>query len=197
MKPHDDWTRWSDAWQRQPAVDVPRLQRRVRRKLWQMRAMVAWRWIGGLLAVALVTRLQLMPEVPLPLKVWAALMLLLFAALLYFRLRTYRGTWHPASDSVPDLLRLAAKRARAGIRLAWVNIVGILVIAAVSLVMAAPWLMPSRWQHDPALRQSLLPLIVFSGAYLTFNVVYMRRQRRRLRDAEALLRSESDEDISR
>ena len=197
MKPDDDWARWSDVWKQQPAVDVRRLQRRVRRKLWQMRAMVAWRWTGCLVAVALVARLQLMPEVPLPLKVWAALMLLLLAALLYFRLRAYRGTWRPASDSVPDLLRLTAKRAKAGIRLAWVNIAGILVIAAVSLLVAAPWLMSSRWQDNPALRQSLIPLIVFCGAYLTFNVVYMRRQRRRLRGAEALLREESDEDAPR
>ena len=194
MKSDDDWTRWGSAWQRQPAVDGPRLQRRVRLKLWQMRAMVAWRWIGCLVAVALVARLQFMPGVPLRLKVWAVFILLLFLQLMYFRLRTYRGTWRSASDSVPGLLRLTAKRAKAGIRLAWVNIVGILVIAAVSLLVAVPWLMSSRWQHDPALRQSLIPPIVFCCAYLAFNIVYMRRQRRRLRDAEALLRGESDED---
>lgn len=197
MNPDDDWIRWSEAWQHQPAVDVRRLQRRVRSKLWQMRAMVAWRCISALVAVALVARLQFMPEVPFPLKVGAVLILLLFATLLYFRLRAYRGTWRAASGSVPDLLRLMAKRATADIRLAWVNIVGILVIAAVSLLVAAPWLMSSRWQHDPALRHSLIPLIVFCGAYLTFNVVYMCRQRRRLRDAEALLGEESDGEAPR
>ena len=197
MKPDDDWSRWSEVWQRQPAVNVLRLRRRVRRKLWQMRAMVAWRWIGCLVAVALVAHLQLTPGVPLRLKVWAGLILLLFLPLLYFRLRAYRGTWRQASDSVSDLLRLTAKRARAGIRLAWVNIAGILVIAAVSLLVAAPWLMSSGWQHDPALRQWLIPPIVFCGVYLVFNIVYMRRQRSRLRGAEALLREESDEDAPR
>ena len=194
MKPDDDWTRWSDAWKRQPAVDVQRLQRRVRRKLWQMRATVAWRWTSGLVAVALVGRVQLMPEVPLPLKVWAALILLLLAALLYFRLRAYRETWHAVSDSVPDLLRVTAKRARAGIRLAWVNIAGTLMMVTGSLLIAAPRLMSSRWQYDPALRQLLISLIVVSAFFLTFNVAFMFRQRRGLRDAEALLAGESDED---
>ncbi|MGH8147808.1 MAG: hypothetical protein ACREPY_15940 [Rhodanobacteraceae bacterium] len=197
MSPDDDWIRWSNAWQRQPPVDVPRLQRRVRRKLWQMRAMVAWRLIGCLVAVVLVVRLQLMPNASSPLKVWAALMLLLIAAFLYFRLRIYRGTWRPANDSVPDLLRLTAKRAKAGIRLASVNVACILTITVVSLLMAEPWLTPAGWRHDSALRQLLIPLIAVGSVYLAFNVLYMRRQRRRLRGAEALLGEESDEDASR
>ncbi|MGH8192323.1 MAG: hypothetical protein ACREP2_12855 [Rhodanobacteraceae bacterium] len=194
MNPDDDWIRWGNAWQRQPTVDVPRLQRRVQRKLWQMRAVVAWRSIGCLVAVVLVVRLQLMPDVSSPLKVWAGLMLLLIAVFLYFRLRVYRETWRPASVGVPGLLRLAAKRAKAGIRLASVNIACILVITIVSLLMAEPWLAPSGWRHDPVLRQLLIPLIAVGGVYLAFNVLYMRRQRRRLRGAEALLREESDED---
>lgn len=193
MRADDDWTRWTDDWQDQPVVDVRRLQRRVTRKLWQMRAMVVWRWSSGLVVVGLVARLQLISEIPLALRVWAALMIPLFATLLYFRLRVYRGTWHPASASVRDLLYLTATRAKAGIRLAWVNIIGILVVAGASLLMAVPGVLPSRWQHDLASRQSLISLLLVGGLFLTLNVVYMRQQRKQLHDVEALLEEASDE----
>jgi hypothetical protein len=110
--------------------------------------------------------------------------------------RVRRGTWRAAADGVPGLLRLTARRARAGIRLAWLNIAGIPVLLAFTLPVAAPWLAPSRWRRDPALEHLLGVQVGINGALilaaLAFFALYIRRQRRRLRRVEALLREYDD-----
>ena len=271
MNPQDDWGRWGDDWLQQPTVDVARLRRRVQRKRWQMRVMVGIEMALALFAVGQLVRLLLMPgvterwkiwaglafllmaatvylalrarrgtwrsatedipgllrltaeraragirlawmnilSVPVLLaisllmpgvterwKIWAGLAFLLMAATVYLALRARRGTWRSATEDIPGLLRLTAERARAGIRLAWMNILSVPVLLAISLPIAAPWLAPSRWRHDPVLQRVLLFQLVINGvvigAVLVFFVAYIRRQRRRLREVEALLREYAD-----
>ena len=196
MNPQDDWSRWGDDWQRQPAVDVDRLRRRVRRKRRQMRAMVGIEAALALFAVGQVVRLLLMPWATGRWRIWAGLAFLLVAGMVWLSLRARRGTWRAATESVPDLLRLTAERARAGIRLAWLNIFSVPVLLAITLPIAAPWLAPSRWRHDPGLQHLLLLQLGINGALvvalLLFFAGYIRRQRRRLREVEALLREEAD-----
>ena len=196
MSLQDDWSRWGDDWQRQPAMDVDRLRRRVRRKRRQMRAVVGLEVASALFAVVQIVRLLLMSWVTERWKIWAGLVFLLLAGGVCLSLHARRGTWRAATESVPDLLRLTAERARAGIRLAWLNILSVPVLLAITLPIAAPWLAPSRWRHDPRLQHMLLLQLGINGtlvvALLVFFAGYLRRQRRRLREVEALLREEAD-----
>lgn len=196
MNRGDDWARWGEDWQQQNVVDVDRLRRRVQRKLWQMRAMVVVEALIALVAVGQLTRLFFMPQVSGRWKIWAGLALLLIGVMVWLSLHVRRRTWHATTASVPDLLRLTANRARAGIQLAWASIVGFLLLIAITVPIAAPWLAPSRWLHDPKLQVLLLLQIGINGlvcaALLIFFALYIRRQRRRLRMAEALLREYAD-----
>lgn len=192
MNPRDDWARWGDDWQRQPTVDADRLRRRVRRKRRQMQAVLGFEWCAALIATGQVLRLLLDPGIGLRWKIWAGLALLLVSASAYLSLRVRRGTWQATSDGMPELLRLTAKRAKAGILLAWLNIASFPALLAFTLPLAAPWLAPSRWRHDPALEQMLLLQVGINGIVLVpllvFFAFYIRRQRRRLRRIEAMLR---------
>jgi len=198
MKPADDWNRWAQTWQQQPSINVDQLRQQVRRKQWRMRIFIVWRVIGAIIVVTALTRLQMAPGIPIPMRVWGGIMLPLFALIFYMRVRQYRGIWNAASEGTVDLLRLTAKRARAGIRLAWTNVAAIILISVVSLSFAAPYLMPVRWLHDPNVRHVLAPLIATNGAIaiaaLVINASYMHRQRARLHHVEALLAEVTDLD---
>lgn len=198
MNAGDDWSRWTHTWQQEPAVDVDRLRRQVRRKRLRMRAFMALRVVGAIFVIAQLARLQLVPGIPVPMRVWGGVMSPLFALIFYMRVRQYRGTWDVASESTADLLRLTEKRARAGIRLAWANISAIVLVSVVSLAFAAPYFVSARWQQDLHLRQTLVSLIVFNGiiavAALVLNVWYMHRQRARLQRIDTLLTDTTDAD---
>lgn len=145
MNAHDDWSRWGEDWQRQPPVDVDRLRARVRRKLWPMRLVIAFEWLVTLVAAGQLVRVLFMPAADARWKLWAALMfVVLIAPAPYLSLRLRRGTWRAPAGSVSDLLRLTARRARAGIRIAWINILSMPLLLAITLPIAAPWLAPSR-----------------------------------------------------
>lgn len=192
----DDWKAWASDWQQLPTIDAARLQERARRKRLQMRLVLAFECATALFAASQVAWLWLNPGIPARWKLWSGFAFVLIVAVTCLSIHLRRGSWRALTDSVPDLLRLTAQRARAGIRLAWLNILGILVLLAVTLPVAAPWLAPSRWRDDPHLRLVLAlqfgitgPLLL--GGLVCF-VVYLRRQRRRLRDAEALLRDDAE-----
>lgn len=195
MTAHDDWSRWGEDWQRQPPVDLDRLRARVRRKLWQMRLVIAFEWLVTLVATGQLVRVLFMPAADARWKLWAVLVfVVLIAPAPYLSLRVRRGTWRAQAEGVSGLLRLTARRARAGIRIAWINILSMPLMLAITLPIAAPWLAPSRWRHDPALRHMLLLNVGVCGTVflvaLVFFIAYLRRQRRRLRQVEALLRDE-------
>jgi hypothetical protein len=67
---------------------------------------------------------------------------------------------------------------------------------AVTLAVAAPELMPARWEHDSRLRSLVLlqfavnlPIIAVGVGLCVW---YIRRQRRRLREVRELLRDYDD-----
>lgn len=193
MNRHDDWRRWGDAWQQQPMVDAAWLHRQVRRKQRRMVAAVAFEWLGALFAASQVARLLLMPDIGLRWKAWALVALVaLVLPILYLSLRLRRGTWRAAAGSVSAQLQLMARRSRVGVRLAWLNILSVPLLLAISLPFAAPWLAPSRWLHDAALRRQLALLLgvngVVLGVGLVLCVLYLQRQRRRLHELEKRLR---------
>jgi hypothetical protein len=186
MTAHDDWSRWGEDWQRQPPVDLNRLRARVRRK----------QWLTMLVAMGQSVYLLLMPGADTRWKLWGALMLAMLAPAPYLSLRVRRGTWRAPAESVSDLLQLTMRRARAGICLAWINILSVPLLLAITLPIAAPWLAPSRWRHDPALRHTLALIVgingVVIGGLLVFFVIFLQRQRQRLRRIEALLRDDAE-----
>lgn len=196
MNAADDWSRWSGDWQQQEAPDVDRLRRRVRRKLWKMRAALVLELLCAVFATAQLARLLTWPGVGPRWQIWAIIVFVLVAVLVWLQLRLRRGAWRTAGERVPELLRLSARQARASLRLAWLNITGFVALLALTLATAWPWLLPSRWAHDPTLRALLGLQIGINGslaiAALVFLVWFMRRQKQHLQRAEALLRSYSD-----
>lgn len=198
MNPQDDWTRWGEEWQRQPPVDLKRLCVRVRRKQWQMRLVVALEWLLTLVAIGQSLRLLCMPGLELRWKLWSVLVLAMLVPAPYLSLWVRKGTWRAPTEGVSDLLRLTVRRARAGIRLAWINILSVPLLLAITLPIAMPWLAPSRWRHDPEFRHMLILVVgvngAFIGAMLVFFLLFLRRQRRCLRRVEALLRHEQEQD---
>lgn len=191
MNTHSDWSQWQSEWQRQPVADTAALLRHVRRKRRRMLAVVTIEGIILAIAASQLGRLFLMPGVDVRWKVWVALAAVLLGATAYLEFRWRRGTWAAAGESVADLLRLTAHRARVGIRLAWAGIIGTAVLIVITLVAAAPWLAPARWEHDPGLQQLLLVQIAANGIVVlltvAFGAAYIIHLRRRLRRVQRML----------
>lgn len=188
MNSQSDWRHWQSEWQQQPTADVDKLLHRVHRKRRQMQAVVMFECLVGIFAFSQLIRMFLLPDVTLRWKVWVVMAALLLAVVSGLEYRMRRGTWATATTHVPDLLRLTARRARAGIRLAWLGIAGMAVLIAMTLPIAAPWLAPSRWQHDPALQRLLLlqvgvngVVVVVMAVFLAWYIVHLRRRLRRIR----------------
>jgi hypothetical protein len=196
MNVQDDWNRWAGDWQQQPSVDIDRLRHRVSRKLWRMRMTATLELLVSAVAVWQTWRLIMQPGIDLRWKLWAACAMLLVLVGHYLVLRARRGTWRASGSDAGDLLQLTARRAIAGIRLATLNSWSLLLMLAVTLVVAAPDLMPAHWQHDAKLKSMILlqcavnlPIVVIG---FVGSAWYIRRQRRHLREVKALLREHED-----
>lgn len=196
MNVQDDWARWAETWQQQPPVDIDGLRQRVGRKLWRMRLTTTLELLLNAVAVWQTWRMIVHPGLELRWKLWAACAMLLVLAMQYLFLQARRGTWRAPGSDAGDLLQLTARRAIAGIRLAKVNAWSLLLLIAVTLLVAAPELTPEHWRHDANLRSLVLLQCVLNLPIVVLGLVgcgwYIRRQRRRLRDVQALLRECAD-----
>lgn len=197
MNAPQDWTRWAEQWQQEPAIDVVRLRRRVQRKRWRMGVVVALEALVSLAVFVFVLQAVLQPGLSLRGRVAALATLVFIVVLQVLYLHIRRGTWNLAGDSAAEMLRLTARRARAGIRLAWLQIWSQLLQLAGALVVAAPWLTPQRLHDDPQLRVILLVQCVVAlpliALLIGFCVWYIRRQRRRLQRVQSLLHESGQE----
>ena len=191
---HDDWSGWGELWQQQPAPDMARLHRLARRKRRRMQLFASLEMLVTL--VALWQLLRAFGHFEWRWKIWSVFSLGLVLGLQTLFLHIRRGTWSTSGSDLASALRLAAERARAGVRLAQVNIWSTVLLLVATAVAAAPDLDPSRWRSDPHLRFVILvqiganaPIVVLIlGACLW----YMRRQRRRIRDLDALMHDDRD-----
>lgn len=184
MSKHDDWQDWAAQWQRQPVVDIERLQRGVLNKRRRMLAMVVFEAVASMIAVGQCAWLLASRPVDPRWKLFALGAMVLVTVLWVVSLWLRKGTWRAAGERVADLLRLQAQRARAGIRLAQLQLWALGVVVGGSIVLAWPSLQPSAWMHDAALRRLLLVQIGANAPIVLGGVVfclwYIRRQRRRL-----------------
>ncbi|HEX5305903.1 MAG TPA: hypothetical protein VFW82_07455 [Dyella sp.] len=184
MSEQDEWRQWSESWQRQPVVDVQRLQRQVRNKRWRIMAMVAIETFTTLAAMWQLQRLMHHFALGLRWQIFCIGASVLLPVLWGLSLWLRRGTLRASGESVVALMRLAERRARAGIRLARVGLCGLAVLVGFVVVLAWPQLQPASWLRDPKLRLLLIAQIALNGplvvATVAFNLWYIRRQRRRL-----------------
>lgn len=196
MNPREDWARWGTQWQQQPTVDANWLSRQVRRKHWGMRAIVGIELIVSIVAASQIIRLLWLPGAELRWKLWSVLALLFVLILQYLYFHMRRGTWRASAGSPRELLQLTARRAHAGIRLARLNIGSTILLVVITLLVATPELLPSRWQHDSKMKLILLLQFGVNGLIvavtLGFCVWYIRRQRRLLQQINALLFDDVD-----
>ncbi|MCP1372534.1 hypothetical protein [Dyella lutea] len=184
MSTHDEWSDWAAQWRTQPVVDIERLRRRTLAKRWRMLAMVVFETVTAIGALVQTGWLFAHPGLGLRWKLFATggtvLVVVMWSITLWLR----RGTWRAAGSRVAELLRLDARRARAGIRLAQAQLWGFAALLVGVAVLAWPSLQPSAWMHDEALRRLLLVQIGANAPIVLGGVVfclwYIRRQRRRL-----------------
>lgn len=184
MNTHDDWQDWSTQWQQQPVVDVERLRRKTLNKRRRMLAMVAFETVASMIAVGQCAWLLASRHVDTRWKLFALGAMVLVTVLWIVSLWLRKGTWRAAGERVADLLRLQAQRARAGIRLAQLQLWALGVVVGGSIVLAWPSLQPSAWLYDATLRRLLLVQVVANAPIVlggvAFCLWYIRRQRRRL-----------------
>lgn len=196
MSAPDDWSVWGEAWRSQAVPSMDDLRRRVRRKRWRMSLFVALELLYSLYIVVSLLWLLLHPGYPAVMKFWMVLMLPLVLVTQAMFLHVRRGTWRAMGEDLPALLALLRRRAQAGIRLAklWMWSNGLQALTAV--LCFAPELTLQRWQSDPWLRRMVEWNVgvnaVVLGALFAGCAWYIRRQRRKLADVEAMLRTCDD-----
>ena len=116
-----------------------------------------------------------------------ALVWLSQAVLLYQR----RAEWRTPTATAVDLLALARQRARTAIRLVWLNLASLALFAAVTVPFAlAEWSAGTRQAKLVLLGQATAVVLLLAVVAL---ISYLRRQRRRLREVEALQAKLADE----
>ena len=192
MNAHDDWARWGNTWQRpQPPIDTSALQRRTQRKLRNMRIVVGLEVVVTLFATSQLVWMLLQPETTLRWQAWCGASFVLMAGLIAMEIHIRRGTWHASNGSNRDLLGLDKRRTATSIRLAKWNILGLLLLLAITLIAAAPYFDLQRWHDDARLRVIIAvqiaantPVVVSALVICTW---YVRRQRRRIARIDALL----------
>jgi hypothetical protein len=176
-----DWERLGETWRSGGGPDVAALEASVRRKRRRMVVLVSLEVALTLAAIPLLLFVALRRPQAIE-RAWAWTMLAFSvpfeALLLYLR----RGQWQTPTLGVTALLELVARRARTGIRLAWLNLAATLLGAALTVPFAV------RAKHPDRLLPTLIALAVLSVAAAAFCVWYIPRQRRRLRETGELLR---------
>jgi hypothetical protein len=182
----DDWAALGETWRRSPPVDLTALRRKVDGKRRRMALMVSLELALTAAASVLIVRTALYASTGTR-AAWAWTMLAFVWLFQLVLLHARRRQWRPPTLAAADLLALIKSRARAAIRLAWLNIAGIVVAFLLSLPFAI-----DEWANGQLSTKRLIALAAFtcvsSAAFVTFCGWYVRRQRRRIAVADALLR---------
>ena len=187
MNSGDFWQNLKEDWQSvSPQFDVVRLRRQVDRK----RRRMLFFLLMDVITAAAVTGLFLGVGVPPaisfgPAMPWLVVAVMWIAVIVGGWLRL--STWQADALDVAGLLRLGVRRARAGRLFVWLTLVGLLAVYGVF----APgcW---GMWRTGAAGERHAVLLSVFGNAVfycltMAWGFWYGRRQRRKMRRAQALL----------
>ena len=187
MNSGDFWQNLKEDWHSaSPEIDVPALRRQVDRKRRRMLALtvldfvlapimtavLAWMWDAGRFGAGSVAPSLLMAII------WISA---LGPAWLRF------STLRTREKGAAGMLRLTIRRARAGLHFIWLSLVLLLAVYAVATPMFR-----NMWASGmPARHGAVLGSIVSNGFFFLCVVIwgiwYGRRQRRKIRRAEAML----------
>lgn len=193
MKPADDWARWGDTWRQQRVDDIEYLRQQVERMQRQRRREVVQRWLGAMVATALLAYLVFGSGFPLPEKVWAALVFPVLLVALYLRVHVLRGIQYQPGASVRQLLDTTVTHTRTRIRLLQISIGAVLIIVLVAISTSIPWLMSRPASREwSGLAGTVVVIVVVGTVNLAVRLRALRRQRGHLRALEALLQEAED-----
>ncbi|MGH8127138.1 MAG: hypothetical protein ACRETC_02065 [Gammaproteobacteria bacterium] len=181
------WERLQEDWQSvSPTVDPLALIQQVQRKRRRMQLFQAFDVAAGLVATGLLIWKLLTVHLPhIHVLFWIVLTVIWVSVATGAWMR--RSTWKPQGMDIESLLDLTVRRARAGLRFVWFNLLGLLVIYAI----AFPFFWHLFSNGTPVQRAGLIGSVVSNAIscllIIAWAVWYGRRQRRKLRQALALL----------
>ena len=183
MSLDDDWQHLGATWRDGAALDPAPVVRKLRRLRVRTLSMVGLELVASVLCSVELIRLAIHPT-PGHGSAWAWAMLggvwVFQALLIYLR----RAPWRRPTLSPGALLDHTVARARAAIRLAWLNLVVMIGFALVGLGLAI-----LRWPEPAARRPIVIAASLGLGYIVAFSLGarwYLRRQRRAIAAAQQL-----------
>ncbi len=188
MSDTDFWRRLQEDWRSAaPAVNLAALQRQVQRKRRRMLVLQILDILLGLVATGVMVTMVLTVHKPHAQIMFWSLLVVLWGAIATGAWLRY-STRKPQGMDAESLLHLTVRRARAGIHFIWLNVVGLLVVYAIAL----PFFWHLFTDGDAAQHRAALGNAAFNAGFfvitLGWAVWYGRRQRRKIRRAQAMLR---------
>jgi hypothetical protein len=188
MSDTDFWRRLQEDWQSaSPAVDLGALRRQVHRKRRRMQVLQVLDVLLGLVATGFMVRMVLTVHKPHTQILFWGLLVIVWVAIAVGAWLRYT-TWNPRSTDAASLLQLTIRRARAGFHFIWLNVGGLIVVYAV----AVPFFWHLYRDGTPAQRGTVLGNLAFNAGFFAITVGwavwYGRRQHRKIRRAQGLLR---------
>ncbi|MGH8225503.1 MAG: hypothetical protein ACRER1_05060 [Gammaproteobacteria bacterium] len=181
------WEKLQEDWQSMsPTVDPVALRRQIHRKRRRMQMLQALDVVLGLVATGVLVK-QVLP-MPLPhmrALFWILLVVVWVSVAAGAWLR--RSTWKPQGMEIESLLDLTVRRARAGLRFVWFNLLGLLTVDAIWLGFFGHLFSGGTPLQRAAFLGAVVSIAIVYALAIVWAVWYGRRQRRKLRQAQALL----------
>jgi hypothetical protein len=186
------WQQMQQDWQStQPIVDTAALVRQAKWKCRRMIGVQVLEVVSALVATGLCIWATLSVSRFVPALAWIliAIIWLEVAGKAWLR----RHTWRSQSAEPQALLELMERRARAGLRFVWLS----LAILLACYIAAAPWAWYT-WEHGTSamrggiIDSAIAECFVVAGG-IAWAVWYARRQRAKLRRANAMLAELKDD----
>lgn len=193
MTSTDPLLSWKETWSAGAVPDIDALRREAARKRQRMRIFVSFELAATAIASLIVLQalFQYHRDVVTAAVLVGALTLVIGTQCLALRLR--RGTWRSVADTLVGWLHLLIRRARISLRLIVIQAWAILIA-----ILSAFWFVVHQWLLDgSAVAHVRLSYIVALNVVANTVVLlpmaiwavrYAARQRRKIRDAEIILR---------
>ncbi len=192
----DSWADLTSLWQEDQGLDPETLSKAVKRKTWSMRAMTAIEVLVGTVGVGfgfwMINRGQ--DTFQTGLGVFIVLFSIIGTA---FTVLTRKGTWAASETGISGQVHLTLRRARAGVKLAIVNLWGL--VPACAMILS---ILFYRWEvivtASPGKQQELILIFTIGGLALGLTAVwalwYKALKRREIARLKTLLKELEDQE---